>query len=119
MNTPTKILLAVVPSGLAILVGYYVVDRVFIQKAPLYPFSLKKAKEKKANNALSMAKNKLNKLMEADMIHGFGVVADPDTKVNYIEVSTSNVTKELKSELPESVMGVEIRVIEREQAKAQ
>jgi len=118
MKTPIKIALALIPTGFAILAGWYVVDRMFIKKAPLYPFSLKKAQEKKANVALSIAKNKLNKLMEEDKIHGYGVVYDTDSKKNYIEVATLKITPQLKSEIPDKVNGTEIRIIERAMAKA-
>lgn len=113
MNTALKITLSIIPMGLLALAGYYVVDRVFVKKAPLFPFSLKKAQEKKANDALSLTKNKLNRLIEENKIHEFGIVYDADTKKNYIEVATLGITPALRNDIPDKVNGIEVRLVQR------
>jgi hypothetical protein len=119
MKTAIKVGLAIVPTGFAILAGWYLVDRVFIEKVPLYPFSLKKAKEKKATAALAVSKKKLTRLMDENKIHAFGTVFDAETKKNYIEVKAQKITAGLKGEIPASVNGVEIRLVEAPVVKVQ
>lgn len=103
----------------AAVVTYYVVDRAFIKKAPLWPLDLKKAREKKANNALSEAKKKLNKMMDEGRIHGFGVMYDEAKKKYYIEVASDNITQSLRNDVPVSVKGVDVVLMEKPIAKAQ
>ena len=117
MSTAGKIVLAISVPTVA-LAGYYIIDRVAIKQAPLFPFSLDKAREKQANAAMKIAEKKLETLMKENKINGFGTMQDPQTKKFYIEVGAQNPTTELRNQIPLKVSGIEIRLVQREMAKA-
>ena len=101
-----------------IISGWFAFDRLAVKKLPLFPLSLKKAQEKKASNVLEFAEKKLKKLMNEGKINGFGTRHDDETKQHYIEIASSKITSELKNELPSKLDGVELRLVQREMAKA-
>jgi len=102
-----------------ITVGYYVVDRKFIKGAPLFTFNLEKARKNQADDAMIKAEGKLKSMMSDGKINGFGVIQDPETKLFYIEVASVNPTNELRSAIPLKVNNVQVRLVQRETAKAQ
>ena len=118
MSTAGKIALAITVPSVA-LAGYYVVDRIFIKQAPLFPFSLEKAREKQATDSLIMAKKKLKKIMDEGKINSYGTRQDAETKKYYIEVGSSNITSDLRNQIPSKVSGVEVRLVQKEMAVAQ
>lgn len=113
-----KVILAfTVPT--VIVAGYYIIDRKFIKNAPLFPLNLEKARKNQADDALILAEKKLKVLIDEGKINGYGVVADPQTNVFYIEVASDNITNELKSSIPSKVKNIQVRIVQREKAKAQ
>ena len=93
MKITVKQITGIASAAVVIAAGWYGIDRVFIQQLPLFPFSLKKAKEKKADNALGTVEEKLEKLMAENKIHGFGTMVDLKTRENYIGIMESPMAK--------------------------